>query len=137
MSRLAPASRRTFASRFATGLSALALEGTAAAQEAQGSLLSDCGCDEAAIQRRRIADAVTKLGSANPETEAAAYEKIVDDYVARFGSNAELAYVRRHAWLDPVLTLFAALAAVVLLITVVERWRRSRAEPVRTTKPRK
>ena len=65
----------------------------------------------------------TKSGIGNAEREDATYSALREEYVKRHGSEAEVASVRLHAWLDPLLTLMGALAGLVVLIAIVERLR--------------
>ena len=88
--------------------------------------LADCGCENAAQERKRIVEQVEKMGVGSPEREEAAYAAVLDKYVEAHGANAEVAYVLRHKWLDPLLTLGAGISGVVLIVLIVERLRSAR-----------
>lgn len=85
--------------------------------------LAECGCDNAAKERKRINEKATSLGLGSPEREEVAYAAVVKEYVQHHGANAEVSYVKLHSWLDPLLTLVAAVAGIVVMIVGVERWR--------------
>jgi hypothetical protein len=105
--------------------------------ECEHVTLADCGCDNAAQVRKRIVEQVERMGLGSPERDEAAYSSVLEGYVATHGAQAEVAYVKRHAWLDPLLTLGAGISAVVLVIVIVERVRSMRRSGESAASPAK
>ena len=91
--------------------------------ECERTTLADCTCDFAAKERKLIAERLAKSGLGNAEREEAIYAALREEYVKRHGSEAEVASIRLHAWLDPLLTLIGVLAGLVVLIALAERLR--------------
>jgi hypothetical protein len=105
--------------------------------ECEHVTLADCGCDNAAQERKRIVEQVEKMGLGSPDRDNAAYASVLDKYIDIHGAEAEVAYVKRHAWLDPLLALGAGISGVVLLIVIVERVRSMRQASVSKQSPLK
>jgi hypothetical protein len=96
--------------------------------ECERITLADCACEDAAKERTKIAARVETIGVGTPERDRAAHATALSEYVARFGSNAEVRHAKLHAWLDPLVTLVAVLAGAIAVFVLVERLRSARAK---------
>lgn len=89
--------------------------------ECEQTTLAECTCDDAAGERKRMAEQFAKADLGNAARQEAAHDALLADYVKRHGAAAEVASFRLHAWLDPLLTLVGALAGLLALVAIVER----------------
>lgn len=101
--------------------------------ECEHKTLEYCECTYAAERRAEILDEVRRLGFGTPAEDAATYAKVTQDYLARHSGDRERArtpHANANWWLEPLMTLGAAIAALGALIAVAEFWRRRRASDV-------
>ena len=94
--------------------------------ECDNITLAECACENAAKERKRIAEEVEKLGLGSPERDVNARAKVLGEYIARHGAKAEVSYAKLHRWLDPLLMLGGVLAGSLGVFILVERLRSAR-----------
>lgn len=107
--------------------------------ECEHETLEACTCEYAAERRREILDRVRTLGFGTPRQDEATYASVSREYLARHGSDPELARARAGlhmpAWLESSLTIAGAMLVAAALIAVVEIFRRRSRPKPRGAKP--